>query len=412
MASPSPQGLVTMVCQRCTAPIRLHSSLSLDEMSSIIKNTNSKEQLTLPYDPFTDNKYEECCNGIHVATVCFKSLSESSDVDHPLCSSCPEGAMTQCSEEVRLAEEANDNYRRLLDELTSQEMDSEEMLKIEQELVELKREEEELVSGLTQLQTDVQSVRDQLAKEKERALSLDEEERTYWESFNEHQRQVLELRDQSYGNELQLRYTRDQLDKLKRKSVLNTAFYISHNGHFATINGLRFGKLPSVPVEWSEINTAWGQTALLLNTLANVCSFSFLRYKVIPYGSQSFIQDLREAKKKELPLYSGTRIFSDSKFDLAMVAFLDCLDQFKAHIESISQGRFSLPYSIDKDRIGDGQEYYSIKVQFNSEERWTKALKFTLTNLRWSMTWVSANMMNPLSTDTNVQQKRNSTSIQ
>ena len=77
-----------------------------------------------------------------------------------------------------------------------------------------------------------------------------------------------------------------------------------------------------------------------------------------------------------------------------MVAFLDCVDQLKRHIETTSQPHFMLPYSIDKDKIGDmNKEFYSIKTQFNTQERWTKALKFLLTDLRWALTWVAANSL-------------------
>lgn len=30
------------------------------------------------------------------------------------------------------------------------------------------------------------------------------------------------------------------------------------------------------------------------------------------------------------------------------------------------------------------------RIQFNSEEQWTKALKFVLTNLKWGLAWVSS----------------------
>ena len=337
------------------------------------------------------NEYENMSNQIAVVTDCMKVLSDNSDIDHPLCSSCPEAAQEYYREEIRLAEEAVDNYSRLLGEL-SLTSNSEDIDQLEQELADLKKEEESLTVDLSLLQKEVENVEQELTKEKERETHLEKEEREFWESFNDHQRQQLELRDQSFGTELQLQYTREQLSRLKRKSVLNTAFYISHNGHFATINGLRFGKLPSIPVSWTEINAAWGQTTLLLYTLGNICGITFNRYKLIPYGSQSFIQD-NEGKKKTLPLHTSARIFSDSKYDLGMVAFLDCLDQFKTHVARVSEGRFILPYHIDKEKIGDGDEYYSIKVQFNTEEKWTKALKFTLTNIRWGMTWVSAHVL-------------------
>ena len=42
--------------------------------------------------------------------------------------------------------------------------------------------------------------------------------------------------------------------------------------------GLRLGRLPTQPVEWSEINAAWGQAALLLDLLAKRLNFSFQTY--------------------------------------------------------------------------------------------------------------------------------------
>ena len=399
---------VIVVCQRCSQPIKLHPSLqtkTLKEAVSkvdddvmgkkLIKALPKSRPTTMIKDPSGVDRKEllSLTEEIEIATESFKTLS-SGEVDHPLCASCPEAAMEQYKEEIRMAEEACTRYKRLIFELNEKEKEDENNIaKVDNDLMELREEERKLMAELEGLQTELTSVELDLEKQKDREKHLDEEEKIYWQAFNEHQRQVLELRDESNGAELQLQYTHDQLSRLKRTSVLNTAFHIWHNGHFATINGLRFGKLQNVPVEWSEINAAWGQTTLLLTTLANLCGCSFLKYKLIPYGSQSFVQD-SEGKKKQLPLYTGARLFADARYDSAMVAFLDCLGQFKRHIEVVSNGRFLLPYLVDKDRIGDGQEFYSIKMQFNTEERWTKALKFVLTDLRWGMTWVSANLLN------------------
>ena len=74
-----------------------------------------------------------------------------------------------------------------------------------------------------------------------------------------------------------------------------------------------------------------------------------------------------------------------------MVAFLDCLQQFKEQVEKGDSG-FCLPYRMDKGKIEDPSSgnSYSVKIQFNSEEQWTKALKFMLTNLKWGLAWVSS----------------------
>jgi beclin 1 len=43
-----------------------------------------------------------------------------------------------------------------------------------------------------------------------------------------------------------------------------------HDGCFGTISGFRLGRTPEHPVEWDEINAAWGQAVLLLFTMAQV----------------------------------------------------------------------------------------------------------------------------------------------
>ena len=73
-------------------------------------------------------------------------------------------------------------------------------------------------------------------------------------------------------------YLQGQLDKLKKTNVFNAAFHIWHSGHFGTINGFRLGRLPSVPVDWNELNTAWGQTVLLLHSLARNIQLQFVRF--------------------------------------------------------------------------------------------------------------------------------------
>lgn len=111
------------------------------------------------------------------------------------------------------------------------------------------------------------------------------------------------------------------------------------------------GRLPSAPVDWAEINAAWGQVTILLAALARKVNLSFQRYKLVPFGSQSYIVDSIDGKI--LPLYGsgGFRFLWDAKFDAGMVAFLDCLQQFQLKVEGTTNvdsnaGRlnFQFPY--------------------------------------------------------------------
>ena len=193
----------------------------------------------------------------------------------------------------------------------------------------------------------------------------------------------------------QLRYAQSQMEKLRKTNVFSATFHVWHSGHFATINGFRLGRLPSVPVEWPEINAAWGQSALLLSCLSKTIGLDpFNKYQIVPYGSYSYIKVL--ADDKMLPLYGtgGFRMIFDTKYDNAMVAFLDCLSQFAAEVQRL--GAFALPYEIDpKGKIRDNNsgQWYSIKLQFNSEDSWTKACRYMLTNLKWGLAYVGMTYM-------------------
>ena len=65
----------------------------------------------------------------------------------------------------------------------------------------------------------------------------------------------------------------------------------------------------------------------------------------------------------------------------------------------MSSAVFTCRMDVEKGKIedtGGSGGSYSIKTQFNSEEQWTKALKFMLTNLKWGLAWVSSQFHNKL----------------
>lgn len=88
----------------------------------------------------------------------------------------------------------------------------------------------------------------------------------------------------------ELRYAEAQSERLEKTNALNATFHIWHSGHFGTINTFRLGRLPSEPVDWNEINAAWGQCALLLNALARKINFKFSNYQIVPFGNHSYIK--------------------------------------------------------------------------------------------------------------------------
>jgi beclin 1 len=422
---------VSFVCQRCRQPLKLDHSFNkletqliqelttplvqkqdADETINIFTETNAEEKDTeaisrrviSPNFPVYDEEDtdflllgetgpESIGSGhrIKVSSILFDIMSGQSEVDHPLCEECTDTLLDQLDHQLKITEDECKDYKDFLENLNTKPENVDDAA-LDDELEHLKAEEEALRQQLEVVEKERMKLTEQIEDEKKVSQTLDEEEEKYWKEYNEYKRQVLALEDEHRSVENQLKYAQMQLDKLKKTNVFNATFHIWHSGHFGTINNFRLGRLPSVPVEWHEINAAWGQTVLLLYSLAKKMNLVFQRYRLVPYGNHSYIESLTD-KSKELPLYGsgGFRFFWDAKFDQAMVAFLDCLQQFKEEVEKGDTG-FCLPYRMEKGKIEDNSTgtSYSIKIQFNSEEQWTKALKFMLTNLKWGLAWVSS----------------------
>ncbi|XP_066264568.1 beclin-1-like isoform X2 [Branchiostoma lanceolatum] len=426
---------VSFVCQRCGQPLRLDASLTaldqgtIDELTAPLVSGEEGEGGRKEERGRQDSRFEEAredgvirkhipaarltsvesgsgftlidadgrdnpSHRLKVTSHLFDIMSGQTDVDHPLCEECTDTLLDQLDQQLRIIEDECKDYREFLEKLKLTEDHSTEEQQLESQLNKLKAEEKELMRVLEQVETERSDIAREVVVETAESERLDqEEENRYWQEYGEYKRQLLELEDDQRSVDNQLRYAQYQLDKLRKTNVFNATFHIWHSGHFGTINNFRLGRLPSVPVEWSEINAAWGQTVLLLHSLAKKMNLKFERYRLVPYGNHSFLESLSD-KSKELPLYGsgGFRFFWDTKFDQAMVAFLDCLQQFKERVERGDTG-FCLPYRMANGKIedtGGSGGSYSIKIQFNSEEQWTKALKFMLTNLKWGLAWVSS----------------------
>ena len=166
----------------------------------------------------------------------------------------------------------------MLSHLQSQ--DSSTTSQLDGEIDTLRQEEAALLRELDTVSEERSGVAAELESLQitERELEL-EEEHLHLEC-NQYEHRLAEVRGQQLCLDNELKYTHTELEKLKKTNVFNTVFHIWHDGHFGTINGFRLGRLPTFNVEWDEVNAAWGQTALLLYSLANANNFVFERYKV------------------------------------------------------------------------------------------------------------------------------------
>jgi beclin 1 len=312
-----------------------------------------------------------------------------------------------------------DAYIAFLRTLNASVPSGEDIEVAENSLKESLQAEEAAFAELQALEREKASLDEEIAGLEEESRQLDADEESFWRARNGFSLTLGEF--QTERDALNMRYDHDsqQLERLQRTNVYNDAFCIGHDGYFGTINALRLGRLANPSVEWPEINAAWGQTCLLLSTIADRLNFQFQGYRLRPLGSTSRIDkieypaqpagpavtDRGPPKITQLDLFSSGDLplnlpWLHRRFDSGMVAFLECLRQLGQFVESTPASMASprrgqpgtttpgvrLPYEIKRDRIGDA----SIKLGFNqNDETWTRACKYTLTCCKFLLAYTS-----------------------
>ncbi|KAL3422200.1 autophagy protein Apg6 [Phlyctema vagabunda] len=334
-------------------------------------------------------------------TRLFEILSARSDIDHPVCVECTDLLVDGLQKRLEAAAKERDAYVGFLKQVNANVPAAEEIKESSDRLEQAKKAEAAAIEELNNLEKEKSVVDEEIEALELEARALDIEEEKFWRSRNAFAMDLSEFQNVRDSINLQYDHDSQQLEKLQRTNVYNDAFCISHDGNFGTINGLRLGRLSNVPVDWPEINAAWGHTVLLLATVADRLSFKFQGYELQPMGSTSRIiryeqhgsqansrgsaqRPTRPPKKSILELYSSGDMplgltFMHRKFDIAMEAFLECMRQLGAFVEreSARDGRgLTLPYKIEGEKIGD----VSIKLGIaQNDDAWSRACKFTLT---------------------------------
>jgi beclin 1 len=334
----------------------------------------------------------------------FEILSARSDIDHPICVECTELLVDGLQKRLGVATRERDAYVDYLRRANTDVPSTEEVKAAEADLKAAQKQEAIAIANLEKLEIEKAELDEQLAALEKEARELDTIESDFWSERNAFSSNLSSFQNERDALTTKHAHDTQILTQLQRRSVYNDTFNITHDNHFATINGLRLGRLSSPYVDWPEINAAWGQTCLLLATLAERLGYKFQGYELCPMGSTSAILKLEtkptnqstisastsNATRQRLELYSSGEMpltfgFMHRKFDAAMVAFLDCLKQLCDFVEKAPAGGgaaggpgppgMEMPYEIKKDRIHD----QSIKLSMSKEENWTKACKYTLT---------------------------------
>lgn len=360
----------------------------------------------------------------------FDFVEAEGEIESPLCLQCSATLRKELEAAIQEAEEDADDYEAaalVLDEEARRYEESARPASTEDEaaasLAETADSDQNACEQEQRWSRRVARLRAQLDEVEKEGESLDATEKEldaleerYWQEYNDH---VFKLQQHRHARDAvlaRIETTGAALEALRRTNVFNDVFRIWHDGPYGTISGFRLGRVgahasaggagggadasSSSPVEWDEINAAWGQCVLLLNTMATACKFTFTSYRLLPLGSYSKVIDDRKATLELYGPISSLNPFKRTNFDRAMVGFLRCLQELAEFATTTDRAAladqetvgadaqaaakpFSLPYAIEADKI-NGK---TIKLTFNREDRWTAALKLMLADLKCLLVW-------------------------
>lgn len=322
----------------------------------------------------------------------FNMLGEPCDIDHPLCEKCADSLIEDIELEAKKYEQSIKEMKEFFDDFDPSNVGamacSIDDLKVD--LEKANREHDDLEKESKTLDDQIKEAEENIKKLRQEDEQLEENVSKVFAQRAEISEKMYNVQEQLDANHALIRVQKRRLEKLCNTNVFNEAFHIMAQDQYGKINGLRLGSSKGSQIDWPELNAAWGETALLVHCLANKLNFKFQRYEIVPFGSNSYIKVLN--KNDTYPLYSGFRLIRNTRFDSAMMAFLDMVNQLQELIET-RDINFKLPYKID---VQAGKIYdphnrsaaYSIKPTFTPPEQWTRALKWMLTNLKWALTWV------------------------
>ena len=328
----------------------------------------------------------------------FDMASDETRADHPVCLECAAQLREELDARARETEAECDAYRERLAELereaaaaangSASRNGADGAADLAAELARAEREEAEALAEAAALDAELDALRAERLELESNSRELDAREAAYWDDFNDFKLALRAHVEERDGLVVNIEQTARQLERLRRTNVFNDAFHIWFDGPFGTVNGFRLGRLPNAPVEWDEINAAWGMACLLLSTMASAAKLTFRHHTLHPLGSFSRVSD---ARGNSYELFGPVNILSSHKYDRAMTGFLACLKEFAehAHATDVAAGvepPFELPYEIDGDKV-DGRK---IGFPFNRYERWTAALKIMLADLKACLAWLSS----------------------
>lgn len=356
-------------------------------------------------DDFDDQKVVS--NRLKTLSSIFNLLSSKGDLDFPVCSDCSKLLLDSMKSQYDKTVKERDVYVQFLQKLQNRPVpDATRAQATVDEIEKLRQKERDMLSELQRLETENDQLDDEIVALEKELKDISAQEEEFQKEANRQSLKVSEFMKQRDMVTEEYEFNLLQLEKLRKTNVYNDTFNISHDGPFGTINGLRLGSLEQTQVPWQEINSALGQVVLLLATVTARLNIKLQGYRLRPMGSMSKIEkhepdSSNPSKTKIIMLeayssgeYQIERMFKYSSFDNCMVAMLEVISQIAKELKKYDSN-IDLPYKMHNDKIGDASIRLLSKI---TDEQWTSACKFLLTNTKWILAYSSAHIpsMRPL----------------
>ncbi|TVU35510.1 hypothetical protein EJB05_17406, partial [Eragrostis curvula] len=313
--------------------------------------------------PYSENNPGFYSN-VTILKRAFEIATSQTQVEQPLCLECIRVLSDKMDKEIEHVTADINVYEAFLQRLEQESYNIISETDFQEEKQKIEEEEEKLKAAVEEAEKKYAEVTSETKGLETEYKEFEQLKERYWQEFNTFQFQLTSHQEERDAVCAKIEVSQVNSDLLKRINVLDDVFHISHDGEIGTINNFHLGRLPNVKVKWDEINAAWGQAALLLHTMAQYFTPKF------QFGSASS--------------------FMTSQFNNAMITFLTCLQDFADFAMSLDKENnvppdksLKLPYMIDGDKVRG----HTVVLSWNTEENWTRALKYMLCDLKWVLHW-------------------------
>lgn len=316
----------------------------------------------------------------------FKTAMFNYNIDLPLCMACAKIYLQSLQDELDYVEydiESYEDYCTQLDHgYFNTDHYSEEIQKLDTTKNDIFNKLEELRTNQEQLSIEIEA-----SKEEEEQLKIQTIE--YWAMKNVEDHKILLAQNEMTSIENSDNFI-DRLEILRSSNVVQDAFQISTDGHYAMINGLRLSKLPVFTADIMEIMSALGFLGHLFVVMTN--SFG-IKYKMFyPKISGSNILMIRIKDKSAFQLSAeneGLRAKLGLHKSNTLGAFLRCVVEFIEKIHS-KDPNFEINHTIDFESCTIDDAILKKGIQA-PDEHFTKGFKSLLTILKRILLWLTEN---------------------